>query len=92
MKKIAMVSMERGMTVALKEVEIIVKLVMRLRHVERLIREKAKFAVDKQSSVAEVMGGMENEQKMMKSTLVDLDREAGRGAMILLSLVVTVLG
>ncbi|KAG7566756.1 hypothetical protein ISN44_As10g032750 [Arabidopsis suecica] len=78
MKKIAMVSMERGMTVALKEVEIIVKLVMRLRHVERLIREKAKFAVDKQFSVAEVMGGMEKEQKMMKSTLVDLDREAGR--------------
>lgn len=78
MKKIVMVSMERGMRVALKEVEIIVKLVRRLRFVERLIRETAEFAVDKRSPVAEVMGGMEKEQEMMKSTIVDLGRETGR--------------
>lgn len=62
-EKTAMSSMERGTTVALKQVEKISKLVSRLDTVERSIR------------VTIAMGDVEEERKRLKSTLVDLDRD-----------------
>ncbi|CAL9225189.1 unnamed protein product [Arabidopsis halleri] len=76
-EKTAMSSMERGTTVALKQVEKISKLVSRLDTVERSIRVTAEFAVKKRSPVTVAMGKVEEERKRLKSTLVDLDRETG---------------
>ncbi|CAL9246080.1 unnamed protein product [Arabidopsis halleri] len=76
-EKTAVSSMERGMTVALKQVEKISKLVSRLDTVERSIRVTAKFAVKKRSPLTVAMGEVEEERKSLKSTLVDLDRETG---------------
>ncbi|KAG2306306.1 hypothetical protein Bca52824_026054 [Brassica carinata] len=73
-EKTAVTSMERATMVALKEVE----KMSRLEAVERSIRLTADIAVSKRSSVAFAMGGMEEERKKLKSTLVDLDRETGR--------------
>ncbi|KAF8091422.1 hypothetical protein N665_0445s0010 [Sinapis alba] len=77
-EKTAVTSMERATMVALKEVEKMSRLVSRLEAVERSIRLTADIAVNKRSSVAFAMGGMEEERKKLKSTLVDLDRETGR--------------
>lgn len=77
-EKTAMISIERGTLVALKEIEKITKLVSRLENVERSIRVTAEYAVKKRSSVSITMRGMEKERKRLKSTLVDLDRETGK--------------
>ncbi|KAL0855847.1 hypothetical protein Bca101_061000 [Brassica carinata] len=77
-EKTAVTSMERATMVALKEVEKMSRLVSRLEAVERSIRLTADIAVNKRSSVAFAIGGMEEERKKLKSTLVDLDRETGR--------------
>ncbi|CAN7116892.1 unnamed protein product [Brassica rapa subsp. narinosa] len=77
-EKTAVTSMERETMVALKEVEKMSRLVSRLEAVERSIRLTVDIAVNKRSSVAFAMGGMEEELKKLKSTLVDLDRETGR--------------
>ncbi|CAH8340469.1 unnamed protein product [Eruca vesicaria subsp. sativa] len=77
-EKTAVTSMERATMVALKEVEKMSRLVNRLEAVERSIRLKADIAVNRRSSVAFAMGGMEKERKVFKSTLVELDRETGR--------------
>ena len=63
---------------ALKEVEKMSRLVSMLEAVERSIRLTVDIAVNKRSSVAFAMGGMEEELEKLKSTLVDLDRETGR--------------
>ncbi|KAF2581546.1 hypothetical protein F2Q68_00002552 [Brassica cretica] len=65
-EKTAVTSMERKTMVALKEA------------VERSIRLTVDIAVNKRSSEAFAMEGMEEELKKLKSTLVDLDRETGR--------------
>ncbi|KAF3512599.1 hypothetical protein F2Q69_00002925 [Brassica cretica] len=49
-----------------------------LEAVERSIRLTVDIAVNKRSSGAFAMEGMEEELKKLKSTLVDLDRETGR--------------
>ncbi|CAA0386932.1 unnamed protein product [Arabidopsis thaliana] len=76
-EKTAMSSMERGIIVALKQVEKISKLVSRLETVERSISLTAEFAVKKRSSVVVAMREVKEERKRLKSTLVDLDRETG---------------
>ena len=77
-EKTAVTSMERETMVALKEVEKMSRLVSMLEAVERSIRLTVDIAVNKRSSVAFAMGGMEEELEKLKSTLVDLDRETGR--------------
>lgn len=77
-EKTAMSSMERGTMVALKEVEKITKIVSRLESVERSIRVTAEVAVKKRSSVFVAMGEVEEERRMLKSTLVDLEKETQR--------------
>ncbi|CAN6809316.1 unnamed protein product [Brassica oleracea] len=78
-EKTAVTSMERETMVALKEVEKMSRLVSMLEAaVERSIRLTVDIAVNKRSSGAFAMEGMEEELKKFKSTLVDLDRETGR--------------
>ncbi|KAG7548328.1 hypothetical protein ISN44_As12g035180 [Arabidopsis suecica] len=71
-----MSSMERGTIVALKQMEKNSNLVSRLETVEGSIRVTAEFAFKKRSLVIVALGEVE-EQKRLKSTLVDLDRETG---------------
>ncbi|XP_010472135.1 PREDICTED: UPF0496 protein At3g57100-like [Camelina sativa] len=74
-QKTAMSSMERGTTVALKEVEKITKLVSRLESVEKSIRVAAESAVKKRYSMAVAMREVEEERKSLKLTVLELDKE-----------------
>ncbi|XP_010419440.1 PREDICTED: UPF0496 protein At3g57100-like [Camelina sativa] len=78
LQKTAMSSMERGTTVALKEVEKITKLVSRLESVEKSIRVATEFAVKKRDSMAVAMREVEEERKSLKLTFLELDRETGQ--------------
>ncbi|CAN8229159.1 unnamed protein product [Cochlearia groenlandica] len=77
-EKIAVTSMERGVMVALKEVEKISKLVSKLDTVEKSIRATADYAVKKRSSVVIAMDAMEKKKRTLESTIVDLDKETCR--------------
>ncbi|XP_010424327.1 PREDICTED: UPF0496 protein At3g57100-like [Camelina sativa] len=77
-EKTAMSSMERGTTVALKEVEKITKLVSRLESVEKSIRVATEFAVKKRDLMAVAMREVEEERKSLELTFLELDRETGQ--------------